>query len=217
MVTSVSVTLSSVVRIAESKQASATALLANGLSQSVTSGWRSDTPTVASVTDAGLVTGVSNGRATIYVVSGGQQGQQNIRVLPDYEGRFSGRIGMRTCTPFPDDRYAGFCAGIPQSVWPFTFTITQDGETIAGQFTIGSLLFVPFVAPIQSDGAVGIASTNITFPYQHEVTWDLRSEDASSSIPATFRSTVHWVRRGSAGIIGGFISDGFVLDITKAR
>lgn len=39
-----------------------------GQSQALTTGWLSDAPAVATVTDAGLVTGVANGRATIYVI-----------------------------------------------------------------------------------------------------------------------------------------------------
>ena len=51
----------------------------------MTSGWLSDAAAVATVTNAGLVTGVANGRATIYVITGGQ-GQQAVRVVPDYQG-----------------------------------------------------------------------------------------------------------------------------------
>jgi hypothetical protein len=50
------------------------AQMSNGQSQSITIGWQSDISTVARVTDGGMVTGVGNGRANIYVVSGGKQG-----------------------------------------------------------------------------------------------------------------------------------------------
>ena len=69
-------------RMGQTAQASGTEMRASGQSQSVTSGWLSDAPAVATVTGAGLVTGVANGRATIYAVAGGRQGQQVIRVCP---------------------------------------------------------------------------------------------------------------------------------------
>jgi hypothetical protein len=58
----------------QTTQASGTATLSNGQSQALTSAWQSDAPGVATVTDAGLLTGVGNGRATIYVMNGGRQG-----------------------------------------------------------------------------------------------------------------------------------------------
>ncbi len=81
-------TVASPLRMGQTAQASGTEMRANAQSQSITSGWLSDAPAVATVTGAGLVGGVANGRATIYVVAGGRQGQQVIRVVPDYQGRW---------------------------------------------------------------------------------------------------------------------------------
>ena len=60
----------------QTTQATGSATLSSGQAQSVTTGWLSDAAAVATVSDAGLVTEGPNGRATIYVVSGGRQGQQ---------------------------------------------------------------------------------------------------------------------------------------------
>lgn len=80
-VTGVAVTLaSSVLRIRETTQATATATLSNGQTQAVTTGFRSDAPDVATVSDGGLVTAVAAGLANIYVVFGGSQGLAQIRV-----------------------------------------------------------------------------------------------------------------------------------------
>jgi serine/threonine protein kinase len=64
----------------------------NGQTQAITSGWLSDAPNVATVTTGGLVTGVANGRASIYVIARGRQGQQVVRVVPDYQGRWAGGL-----------------------------------------------------------------------------------------------------------------------------
>ena len=81
-----SVTLASVLRVGESVQASAVATLDDGSTRSLTTGWRSDVPEVATVTDGGLVTGAAAGHANIYVIAGGVQGLRSLRVVPDYHG-----------------------------------------------------------------------------------------------------------------------------------
>lgn len=71
---SISVTVNSPVRMGQTTQATGTATLSDGTSQILSTGWQSDAPGVAVVTSTGAVSGVSNGRATIFIVSGGRQG-----------------------------------------------------------------------------------------------------------------------------------------------
>src|SRR5262245_10210871 len=71
--TSITVTLDNPVKIGDTKQASATATLSNGTSQPLTTGFQSDSPNVATTTPTGAVTGVGNGFATVYIISGGRQ------------------------------------------------------------------------------------------------------------------------------------------------
>jgi hypothetical protein len=68
-------------RANETTQVSATATLSNGQTQQVTAGFRSDTPSVATVSDAGLVTALGEGRANIFVVYQGKQGLAQVRVM----------------------------------------------------------------------------------------------------------------------------------------
>lgn len=67
-------------RATDTTQVTATATLSNGQSHPVTAGFRSDTPSVATVSDAGLVTAVAEGRANIFVVYEGKQGLVQVRV-----------------------------------------------------------------------------------------------------------------------------------------
>src|SRR5262245_44143258 len=90
--TAITVTVSNQVRAGQTSQATGTETLSNGQTRPITSGWLSDATSVATVTNAGLVNGVANGRATIYVVASGHQGQQVVRVLPDYQGRWMGGL-----------------------------------------------------------------------------------------------------------------------------
>jgi hypothetical protein len=68
-------------RATETTQATSTATLSNGLTQPVTAGFQSDSPSVVRVTDDGLVTAVAEGRANIFVVYQGRQGAAQVRVM----------------------------------------------------------------------------------------------------------------------------------------
>lgn len=164
-VSSVAVTVASPLKMGTTTQATGTASLSNGQSQSVTTGWRSDATAVASVTDAGLVTGVANGRATIYVVSGGRQGQQVIRVVPDYEGQWSGWLLVTGCTQSGAWAEIGFCELLPPgSQDPFGLGASQAGELLTARASYSSLalLFNPATAPIEGDGTASFSTTGVT-------------------------------------------------------
>lgn len=87
---SIAVTLPSVPRVAETAQATAVATLNTGDARPLSTGWRSDAPAVAAVTNAGLVTGVANGVATISITSDAVQGTKSLRVVPSYHGQWTG-------------------------------------------------------------------------------------------------------------------------------
>jgi len=151
---SITVTVSSPVRMGQTTQSSGTAMLSNGQSQAVTSGWLSDAPGVATVSDAGLVTGVSNGRATIYVVSGGRQGQQVTRVVPDYQGSWSGATQVTACTQTGAWVTANFCGSFTVgSTDPYTLSLAQSGENLTARLSYGPTFVFPSVAAaIGADG-----------------------------------------------------------------
>jgi len=156
----VSVTVTSPVRMGQTAQAAGSATLSGGQTQSVTTGWRSDAAAVATVTDAGLVTGVANGRATIYVVSGGRQGQQVIRVVPDYQGQWNGALGVTSCTETGIFADLDFCDGFPVgSTDGYTLAVSQSGEQISATPSYGTLVFLMASAPIRDDGSAAFPST----------------------------------------------------------
>ena len=129
--TSVAVTVASPLRMGQTTQATGTEMLSSGQSQAVTTGWQSDAPSVATATGAGLVAGVANGRATIFVMAGGRQGQQVMRVVPDYQGNWSIAQRVTSCTEtgfFVDFDFCDeFAVG---STYGSSLNITQSGEQI---------------------------------------------------------------------------------------
>lgn len=161
--TGVSVTVASPIRMGATTQAAGIATFANQQTQPVTTGWLSDATGVATVSDAGLVTGVANGRATIYVISGGVQGQQVIRVVPDYQGSWSGGLRVTSCTQTGDwaSEDIDFCQEFPVgSTWQYSLSLAQSGESMTATLSEGSPLAFPAApAPIGGDGSSSFSST----------------------------------------------------------
>jgi hypothetical protein len=153
--TSVTVTVASPLRMGQTTQATGTETLSSGQSQPVTTAWQSDAPSVATVTGAGLVSGVANGRATIFVIAGGRQGQQVVRVVPDYQGNWD--IGQRvtSCTESGFFVDLDFCDEFPTgSVYGITMNVAQTGEQITATPDYGAGLVLTTVsAPIAESGA----------------------------------------------------------------
>ena len=153
--TAVTVTVSSPVRMGQTAQAAGTETLSDGQTRSITSGWLSDAPGVATVTSSGLVTGVANGRATIYVVANGRQGQQVMRVVPDYQGRWSGGLRVTSCTETGVFANLNFCDDNPVgTTYDYSVSLSQSGEQMTAIVDYGApYVFPSIAAPVREDGA----------------------------------------------------------------
>lgn len=97
---------------------------------------------VALIDQQGRVTPVSIGTATITVKYGDKTGTQQIRVLPDYSGNWSGQFRITGCTGGFDFREcgrmmvgagAGTGTGISDNpFYPFTMTLSQFRDQVTG-------------------------------------------------------------------------------------
>jgi hypothetical protein len=71
----------------------------SGSNLAATSSWSSDSNAVATVeASTGRVTGVANGGVLISVDSGGRRGTKQIRVLPNFQGTWSGSYVVSSCS-----------------------------------------------------------------------------------------------------------------------
>ena len=152
--TGVTVSVPGPVRMGQTAQATGSETLSNGQTRPITSGWQSDAPAVATVTTAGLVTGVANGRATIHVVASGRQGQQVVRVVPDYQGRWSGGLRVTSCSETGIFANIDFCDDSPVgATFVYALSLAQTGEQMNAVVDYGPpLLFPGISAPIREDG-----------------------------------------------------------------
>jgi hypothetical protein len=162
--------------VGQTQQASAIATLRTGQTQALTVGFLSDVPTVASVTDTGLVTPLANGVVNIYMVFGGVQGTKTIRVVPSFQGQWRGSYVVRTCSQTGFFTSVNACNDLINRVFPTTMTITQNLDAISGNFFLGAIPFTPFIGPIAGDGSVGISGTDtLGSSISETVSWRLMS------------------------------------------
>jgi hypothetical protein len=112
----------------------ATATMSNGSTAVVTATWRSDSPAVATVDANGRVTGISSGETAISAESNGVRATpRSIRVLPDYQGRWSGDWRVAGCTADGDWARTDVCRDIPVgTLLPFGLALTQNRDTATG-------------------------------------------------------------------------------------
>jgi hypothetical protein len=143
----------------QTAQAAGTETLSNGQTRSITSGWLSDAATVATVTNSGLVTGMANGPATIYVIAGGVRGQQVVRVVPDYQGRWSGGLRVTSCTETGIFAEVDFCDDSPVgATFAYSLSLSQSGEQMTAVVDYGApFIFPSIAASIGEDGASAFA------------------------------------------------------------
>ena len=177
--TSISVQLRDVVLVGTNATATATATLSNGQTQPVTSGFSSDAASVATVTGAGVVTGVSNGEATITAASGGVQGTKRIRVAPNYEGTWQGTQVITSCAA--TGVFAGVCeeeGGIIGDSFPVGMKTRHPTDlNVSGEFTIEEFQFPTFTTGIEGDGTIRFSSSATSEGVKLDVAWQVNSPE----------------------------------------
>lgn len=177
-ISSIALTLSDILLVGRTSNASATAMMSNGQTQAVTSGWQSSAPQVATVTDAGVVRGVGNGTSVISVSSGGQQASRSLRIAPDYDGRWDGAQIVTACRDSGDLR--GICdeefAGVIGGAFVISLTARQpDGLDVAGEFVVEQINFPTFTTTVEEDGTIRFSSVGDADGLHASVSWVMRS------------------------------------------
>jgi hypothetical protein len=173
-VTALAIFLDDVVLAGLTSTATATATLSNGQTRQVTTGFRTDNPAVATVTDAGAVSGVANGEVTITVASDGREASKRIRVAPNYGGAWSGLQTVTSCVATLD--FEGVCeveGGVVGEQFPIALTGRQpaNGLSVSGEFAIEGIGFPTFTAAVETDGTLRFSSTLLEDGFRGEGAW----------------------------------------------
>jgi hypothetical protein len=195
-----------VLHIGQQVRATASVQLGRGGAQLLTTGWRSDHPEVAAITDQGVVTAVGIGRAVLSVASSGEARRQEVRIVPDFDGYWTGTYRISRCTPYPNDAFSSFCTGLDDTIARITFVLTQDDEFVTGTFATDDVTYPGFVVPIGENGVLEITSRAVTAPFRlTSAAWSL-----GSSRPGHLDGILVWLRAGFGGANGYAIAEGTV-------
>jgi Bacterial Ig-like domain (group 2) len=205
-VASLTVAVPSAIGVGESVTGSALATVGFELRQ-VGTGWRSENPAVANVSQAGIVTGLRTGRTAITVNYGGCAASTNVRVVPEYQGRWAGTYRIAQCTPGPSDFYRQtFCGPVDRTTGNVTFTLVRTGEFVTGQFVLFGVPFPAFTVQIAEDGSIQFTSTGLGVPnggLKTDAQFTLNSAGTGQ-----IDGRAYWVIAGSAGLVGWGIAEG---------
>jgi len=161
--------------------------------------WQSDNPAVATVSSTGLVTAVSSGLATIFLVAEGRQGGKTIRSLPNFAGTFTGSYRVDGCTQTGAVAAQNVCANAqPGTLIPFQFVLSQTGPVLSGNVFILGISAVPgSSAEISANGDVTFSGNGIA-PGGFTVftTWRLSQRTIAGGISGTIAQ--RWTAPGLA-------------------
>ncbi|MEX2663566.1 MAG: Ig-like domain-containing protein [Vicinamibacterales bacterium] len=102
--------------------------------------WGGDNPAVATVeATTGRVTGVGNGRVTIWAENDGGRTTRLLRGLPSYAGSWQGNYDVVQCVETGDFTGSGFCqAFTPGQGLQLQLTLTQTDDRVTGSFVFGT-------------------------------------------------------------------------------
>jgi hypothetical protein len=147
-------------KINQSETFTLTATMSDGGTRTVTGTWRSESPAVANVDPSGRVTGVGSGETAISAESSGARATpRTIRVLPDYQGRWSGDWRLAGCTTDGDWTRSDICRDLPVgTLLSFGLALTQDRDTAAGTLTLDDVAG-PVQGSIRLAGQLGVGGT----------------------------------------------------------
>ncbi len=192
----------------------ATATLSNGSTSSVQATWGSDNASVATIDTGGRATAVSSGQATIFADYQGQRATRLLRVVPDYQGRWSGDFRVAGCGETGD--WLGVCADAypTGSLFPLDLSATQDRDAITGTTDFGDRQPGPVSGSIRMSGHLGVSGTySMTiegWPVEITVSdWETLTTD-NDRMTGRFRLTMR-----AAGIQGSIYTDGELRVVAK--
>jgi hypothetical protein len=143
------------------------------------SSWSSDSSAATVEAGTGRVTGNASGEATIAVDSGGRRGTKLIRVLPNYQGTWSGSYRVTECSQTEQMARANFCGNSfePTTVLPMSMTNTQTRDAVTSRLALGTIAG-DGSGPVRSDGTLLLEGTVRSGDLSIDTNWNLQSAQA---------------------------------------
>jgi hypothetical protein len=202
-------------KLRASEALTAVVTMTGGATETVAATWTSDNAGVASVDASGRVTGSGSGQAGISAVYSGLTANRSLRVVPDYQGRWSGDHSVPGCVDDGDWRQAGFCQDIRSApLYEMGLVLTQNRDSVTGTIDVGTEAPGAVQGPIHMNGDLGLTGTFVETVegVSIEVTvsnWETRTSD-NQRMTGRFRITFR-----AAGLTGSGVVDAELSAFTK--
>lgn len=136
----------------------ATATLSSGSSQIVTPAWSVDNPVVLSIDSTGRATARGTGTANVIAVHQGRQATRLVRVVPNYQGRWSGNYTVTGCNQSGIFEQISTCGQFLNNTLPITLTLTQNLDQVTGTIALGTITG-SVSGPLSNDGTLLLSGT----------------------------------------------------------
>jgi len=196
-VTTVSVSINpstDLLKLQGTESFTATAALSDGSSKSVSGTWASDASAIASIDSSGKLTANAAGQATITVTYDGVKATRSVRVVPDYQGSWTGDYRVLSCQDSGDFAREEWCeSALEDGVIRVTMALTQARDAVSGTWA-HDVMTGAAQGTIEADGTLPLAGTGALEGMPMAITgWRSRSTDNKSQtgkFTLAFTSTV---------------------------
>jgi hypothetical protein len=183
------------VKIKGTEHFSVTALYSTGASESVSPAWTSNNTGVATVDSAGLVTGVAAGQATVVATYQSKTAMRDIRVIPDYAGRWAGSWSVTSCAT-TGALPASWCNSVQGASLPATLQVLQTKDQVSAAWTLQESNGTA-QGSIAGDGKLTLSGSSLQSGVTIEiVSWQTVTTD-NQQMTGTF--TLKWTPTGVNG------------------
>lgn len=174
--------------------------------------WGGDAPTVATVdANTGAVTGVGNGRVTIWAQNAGGRTTRLLRVMPSYNGTWSGSYTVTGCQSSGDFTAVAFCSNVSiGQVLNMGFQITHNRDQVTGSFSLGDLQGTLSSGVVNEDGSLPLNGTIVS----DIITIQLQNLRATSPSAGTMKGQFDQVW-GATGYTGTGRLSCDIRDVTR--
>jgi hypothetical protein len=204
--TTVSVAISpstDMIKIQGTESFAVTATMSDATTKAVNGTWTSDATSVATVDSSGKVIGVGPGQATITVSYDTAKATRTIRVVPDYQGNWTGDYTVLSCSDSGKFHSEDWCAAATQAgTIHVTMTLTQTRDSVTGPWTHSQMAGTA-QGTIEADGTLTLSGTGTMDTIPMTITgWRSRSTDnktQTGKFTMTFTSSV-WSGSSQASV-----------------
>lgn len=146
-------------RIKGTETFTATATMSSGVTSPASPAWRSSNVTIATIDGGGRTTALASGTTTITADYQGLSAPRELRVVPDYQGTWRGRLNVTGCTDEGDWHTGNFCGELGTgNLDNLTLTSAQQNAAITGTLDVGGMSG-PITGSIATDGTLTLTGS----------------------------------------------------------